>query len=363
MRPDARRPGFTLMELLIASTVMLIVVVGGLAIFSRSNKSSSDQQQYVELQHDVRGAMFYLTRDIRMAGTGLPEAFAGYAMQGFDNESTGTSETPDRLRILGNIENPLIMEVTNYQGSAATVTVADYSLERNVYPDAFYIGMTVLVLPNPSSTCRGAAFRVITQVRHNDPGTNEGFNFSTGPAPGINPPGGLSDICADSDFIDGGSLLLADAREYWLDVTGAKSGLTAGTNGYIGGGVGGVLYMTLNGVHYPLAQNIESLQFQYNGDFDGDANGRLDGFQNWSTAWTNAQVGRIREVRIQILGRTRDVFASVGKVASPSVHLYRRPALANTSAATTDDWHKRFLLESSAAVRNLGMNLYNTGMR
>jgi hypothetical protein len=351
------------MELLIASTVMLIVVVSGLAIFSRSNKSSADQQQYVELQHDVRGAMFFLTRDIRMAGTGLPDVYAGYALQGFDNESTGTAETPDRLRILGNIEDPLALQISSYQGSASTVTVANYSFEQNSYPDAYYVGKIVLVLPSASSTCRGGAFRVISQVRHSSGGTNQGFSFASGAAAGINPPGGLADVCADAEYTSGGVLMFADAREYWLDVTGAKSGLTAGTNGYIGGGVGGVLYMTLNGVHYPLAQNIESLQFQYNADFDGDADGRLDGFQNWSTAWTNAQVGRIREVRVQILGRTRDVMASIGKVASPGLYLYRRPALANTAAAATDDWHKRFLLESSSAIRNLAMTLYNTGMR
>ncbi len=121
--------------------------------------------------------------------------------------------------------------------------------------------------------------------------------------------------------------------------------------------------MTLNGVHYPLAQNIETIQFQYNGDFDGDADGRLDGFRNWNTAWTNAQVGRIREVRIQILGRTRDAFVTVNRVPAPSLHLYRRPALANTAAASADDWHKRFLMESSSAIRNLSLSLYNTGMR
>jgi prepilin-type N-terminal cleavage/methylation domain-containing protein len=362
MNTSPRRPGFTLIELLIGSTVMLVVVVGGLAIFSRSNKISADQQQYVELQHDVRGAMFFLARDIRLAGTGLPEAFAGYTVQGFDNETTGTSVTPDRLRILGNIEEPLALGISNYQGSTATVTVADFSLEQNPYPDSYYVGKMVLLLPGPSSICRGGAFRVITAVTHNTGGTNEGFNFSPGQAPGINPPGGLSDICADGDF-SGGTLLFADAREYWLDVTGNAAGLTAGQNGYIGGGVGLVLYMTRNGVHYPLAQNIETIQFQYNADFDADAEGRLDGFQNWSTAWTNAQVGRIRQVRMQILGRTRDVFASIGKVPVTGLHLYRRPALANTAAATTDDWHKRFLLESSSTIRNLAMNLYNTGMR
>jgi hypothetical protein len=307
--------------------------------------------------------VYLLAKDARMAGAGLLETFAGYALEGVDNESTGTAETPDRLKILGNIESPLKLRIQTYNGSAATLTVDDFSFERESYPDSFYVGKTVLIIPNPSSACRGAAFRVISHVTHNSNGTNEGFNFSPGQAPGINPPGGLSDVCADSEYLNGGTVLFADMREYWLDVTGAKSGLTAGLNGYIGGGIGGVLYMTLNGVHYPLAQNIETIQFQYNGDFDADSEGRMDGFLNWNTAWTRDQVGRIRQVRIQILGRTRDPFASVGKNPTTQLHLYRRPAVANTAASSTDDWRKRFLLESTSNIRNLSLNLYNTGTR
>jgi prepilin-type N-terminal cleavage/methylation domain-containing protein len=363
MKTRPGRPGFTLIELLIGSAIMLVVVLGALAIFSGSNRISSDQQQYLELQHDVRAAMFYLTRDIRMAGSGLPQSFWSRALEGVDNESTGAAETPDRLRLMGNLEDPLVLRVSNYSGSSSQVTLEDYSFERNGYPDAYYMGKIILILPNPSSGCLGGAIRQITSVHHNNPGTNESFSFAQHGRSHLNPPRGLNDICEDNDYFDGGSVLFLDTREYWLDVTGSAAGLTAGVDGYIGGGIGGVLYMTLNGIQYPLAQSIETLQFQYNGDFDGDADGRLDGWQNWNAAWTDEQVSHVREVRIQILGRTRNVFASVGKTPSPDVHLYRRPAVANTAAAAADDWHKRFLLESSSAVRNLAMGLYNSGAR
>lgn len=363
MSRGAGRPGFTLIELLIGSAVMLVVVLGALAIFSSSNRISSDQQQYLELQQDVRAALFYLARDVRMAGAGLPESFHAYALEGVDNEATGTAETPDRLRIMGNIENPFVLGIEEYNGSASNVHLEDYSLERAGYADDFYLDKFILIVPNPSSGCTGAAVRQVTAVHHNNPGTSEGFAFANRGGHGYNPPRGLRDVCADSDYFDGGSVLLVDIREYWLDTDGSAAGLTAGVDGYIGGGIGGVLYMTLNGIHYPLAQNIETLQFQYNGDFDGDADGRLDGWQNWNPAWTDEQAASVREVRIQILGRTRDVFASVGKTPSSDVHLYRRPAVANTAAAASDDWHKRFLLESSSTVRNLAMGLYNSGAR
>jgi len=359
----ARARGFTLIELLIGSTIMLVVVIGALQIYSRSNKISADQQQFISIQTDVRAAMYFISRDCRMIGAGLTAALNGYVLQGTDNESiSGTTETPDRLRILGNLDLPLSLPISDYNGSSATVSLDDYSLEAFPYSDDFYVGKAVLVIPSSVSTCVGVATRVITHVSHNPNGTTEKFVFAPGRAPGINPPGGLSDICADDDFV-GGTVLFSDIREYWLDVTGSAAGLTAGTDGYIGGGVGGVLYMTINAQHYPIAQNIETLQFQYNGDFDGDTTGAMDGFQNWNSGWTPAQIAKVRQIRILILGRTPNVFASVGRTTGTANALYGRPAVANTAAASVPDWHKRFLVESTANVRNLSLNLYNSGAR
>jgi hypothetical protein len=139
--------------------------------------------------------------------------------------------------------------------------------------------------------------------------------------------------------------------------------LTAGTNGYIGNGEGDVLYLTMNGVHYPLADNVENLQFEYNGDLDDD--GLLDGFMEWQAAWTGdiMTVSRIRQVRMWVLGRTENPFVSVGANPPANIHLYRRPAIANSPGEADDDKHKRFLLESTANIRNLSLNIYNTGTR
>ena len=354
------RKGFTLIELMIGSVIMLVVVLGALAIYSRSNKISADQQQFVELQNDVRGATYFLARDIRMAGTGVPAAFAGYVLQGFDNETGANGITPDRLRIMGNIEDPLTLSVTAYSSSAATVSIADYSFEQMGYPDSFFLNRVVLLFPKSGSSCVGLAIRKISSVRHSNMGPNEGFNLVSGQVAGINPPGGLTDVCADAEYT-GGTILFADVNEYWLDVTGSASGLTAGVNGYIGGGVGGVLYATKDGVHSPLAQNIETIQFQYNGDFNAD--GTMDGFTDWNTAWTKTQIAAIRQIRIIVVGRTRDSFATINKVAVSGLYLYRRPPVANTAAATSDDWHKRFILETTSTLRNASLNIYNVGMR
>jgi len=352
-----------MIELLIGSTIMLIVIIAALAVYSKSNQISVDQQQYTEIQHDVRSAMYFMMRDTRMAGAGLPEQFNMFALEGVDNEDQGAASgvRPDRLRILGNIEIPLSLPIRNYQGSAVPLDIDDYSFENYPYEDAFYDNKIVLVLPNPAAACRAGEVRQITHVTHSTGGTNERLNFSPGLAPGIDPPGGLSGTCADSNNYDGGLVTFIDVIEYWLDVTGNFTGLTAGVNGYIGGGEGGVFYRTNNGVHYPIAQNIENFQVQYNGDFNND--GLLDGFQEWNAGWSPDQVALIRQIRIQLLGRTPRRFVSVSGTPDAAIHNYRRPAMANSAAAATDDLHRRFLLESTSNIRNLSLGLYNRGER
>jgi prepilin-type N-terminal cleavage/methylation domain-containing protein len=365
IRTDRRtraEKGFTLIELLVGSTVMLIAILAALELYSRSNKVAVDQQQYAEIQHDVRTSMYLISRDIRMAGAGLPQEFAMYAFEGTDNEDQGAGvTTPDRLTLMGNIEDPLDLKIQGHQGSSVTLDLEDYSFEQYPYLDAYYVNKFVLVLPNPASACRAAEVRVITHVTHDTGGTTEKLNFSPGLAPDVNPPGGLSGSCADESNYVGGLVTFIEVIEYWLDLTGNATGLTAGVNGYIGGGVGGVLYMTRNGVHNALAQNIENLQFEYNGDLNLD--GTMDGFVPWNNAWTLADVYNIRQTRIWVLGRTPNRVLNVSGRPTGGVHIYRRPAVSNTPADTVDDRCKRFLMNSTANVRNLSLNIYNLGVR
>jgi prepilin-type N-terminal cleavage/methylation domain-containing protein len=356
--------GFTLIELIVSSAIMLVVIVGALALYSRSNQISVDQEQYAELQHDVRSAMYLISRDLRMAGVGLPPEFGMYALEGFNNEDQGTEVDPDRLILLGNIDEPLNLKIQQYQGSSVNVAVYDGSFEQYPYPPEFYTNRIVLILPNPASTCRTGEIRQLTHITWSSGGTNEKFNMSPGLAPGIDPPGGLTvgSTCQANDF-DDGLIMFVNVKEFWLDTSGQAElngvALTAGVNGYVG--EPGVLYMTDNSIHLPIAQNIENLQFEYNGDLNDD--GVLDGFQSWSNAWTADQVMRIRQVRVIIAGRTPNRFASVSGKVPANIHNYRRPNISDSPGSTTDDFHRRFVLETTANVRNLNINIYNSGQR
>ncbi len=357
-----RASGFTMIELLVGSAVMLVAVLGALFIYARSNKVSVEQQMVTEVQNDVRSSMFFLSRDLRMAGAGLPEEFSGYFIEGQDNEDQGGGEVlPDRVTIMGNIEDPLNLPLRDYNGSSANLTIEDFSFEQYSYPDAFYDNKFVLVLPNPESGCRAGEIRIITHVTHNAGGTNEKFNFSPGQAPGVNSPGGLSGTCGSPNDYDGGTVSFINVKGYWLDVTGNYPGLTAGINGYIGGGEGGVLYCTHNGVHFPMARNIENFQLEYNGDMNNDL--VLDGWSPWNAAWTLPEIARIQQVRMWVLGRTDQAFTSVGGTVPGAIQTYRRPTLSNSPGAAADDKHKRYLLESTSNIRNMSLNLYNLGQR
>ena len=108
---------------------------------------------------------------------------------------------------------------------------------------------------------------------------------------------------------------------------------------------------------------IENLQFQYNGDLDND--GLLDGWMDWDPSWTGntAIIEMIQQIRIQVLGRTPEPFKHLSKGGSSTTHLYRRPAMANSPLMAQDDYRRRFLLESTATIRNMSLDLYNTGAR
>jgi hypothetical protein len=372
-RPLRRARGFTLIELLIGSTLMLFIIIAALSVYNKSNQVSVDQQQYTEVQHDVRSAMYLVMRDARMAGSALPEQFNMYAIEGVDNEDQGSGSgnvRPDRLVLMGNMDDPLLLEIDAYGGGASSaLTVANGSFEQYPYLDADYVNRLVLILPNTANACRLGEIQKISAVTHPSGGVNEALTLSQTGLSTINMPSSrrsvqserLSGTCADTNNYHGGTVVFVDVKEYWLDIAGNYSGLTAGVNGYIGGGVGGVLYETKNGVHNPIAQNIENFQVEYNGDFNDD--GQLDGFVPWNNLWTLTQVSYIRQVRVLILGRTANAFVGVSGRVPGNVHHYRRPVLSNSAAAATDDMHRRFLLESTSNIRNLSLNLYNRGER
>jgi prepilin-type N-terminal cleavage/methylation domain-containing protein len=385
-RTHAEHKGFTLVELMIGSVIMLIVIVAALSVYARSNKVAVDQQQFADLQNDVRSSIYFVSRDVRGAGVGLTQDIAGYFVEGQD--AAGPSpESADALRIFGNFDDNVSLRIEKYQGGTGggsdTVFLYDNELMNSPFPcPGFFDNRMFLII---STKCPGCfAFRATgANSTHGCGEGEEHMNFQPGVSD-LNPPGGLiqEGVCG-SDCWDDSIVTIGQVKLYWLDTTGEMSSfgeftLTPGTNGYLG--VPHVLYVTMTNalgqmMHMPLARNIENLQFQYNGDLDD--NGTLDGFVDWdNTNWTIQStdsevqkkakmeiIGRIRQVKMWVVGRAENASVSVSRNPAEENVQYRRPAIANTIAASTSDMHRRFVLESTSNIRNLSINIYNTGDR
>lgn len=382
-KPKRQKNGFTLVELLVGSVIMLTIILMTLALYSRSNRLSVDQQQLADVQHEIRFAMYYISRDIKNAGAGLPEQFTGYFLQGINNDQNLKSSDPDqpgyrfqsdRLTIFGNTD-PLRLFIQSYNPGTGIVQLEPTQL--SLYPyngnssatdPLGYVNRLIIILPNPELNTQNGELGQITNV---DFGTSQiTFTSLNVPLPNNLQPGG------DTLTYNNGTVTFAELTTYWLDINGTYTGLTAGQNGYLG--VPGVLYLSryntqINGLeHMALAQGVEDFQLQYHGDLDND--GQLDDnngdglvnyqdYENWDeNNWTNnpGVVSGIRSLRIWILGKTEKALMSVGG-ATPSQmrYVFGKPMLADSPADSQADRHRRFLLESTINIRNMSLGIYN----
>ncbi len=150
------KKGFTLVELLVSSVVMMVIILGTLSLYLKSNRVSLDHQQFAELQHDVRSSMFFISRDVRLTGAGLTLYISGNFLEGKDGFGP-SPESSDYLKIMGNFDDPLDLRVRKYQGGggggAATVFFYDWELENAPYdcPEYFEDKIYIII----STTCSG----------------------------------------------------------------------------------------------------------------------------------------------------------------------------------------------------------------
>ena len=71
LRRSRKRSGFTLVEVMVALAMTGIVMTVMFTMFKTSQRSYSTQDQVAETQQNLRVAMSYVSRDVRMAGCGM----------------------------------------------------------------------------------------------------------------------------------------------------------------------------------------------------------------------------------------------------------------------------------------------------
>ena len=99
--------GFTLVELLIAMAISSIVLASVAAAYRTQIRTHATQQMVVDMQQNIRGAMYIMQREIRMAGhdpTGLSGASilvaddAELQFQSDDNEDGDCDDSMEDIR-------------------------------------------------------------------------------------------------------------------------------------------------------------------------------------------------------------------------------------------------------------------------
>lgn len=89
--------GFSLLELLIVAGIFMFVLIPVVTVFTSSYESYLVQDDISATQQNMRSAMMYLRRDVRMAGAGLGDGFFTFDFFG----ENGTLSLGDPIQVYG----------------------------------------------------------------------------------------------------------------------------------------------------------------------------------------------------------------------------------------------------------------------
>jgi type IV pilus assembly protein PilW len=307
--------GFTLVEVMSALAILALAMTAVFATFTTQQKSFTVQSRVAEMQQNLRQAAEYMTRDIRLAGYGIP----------------------------ANVTIP-----NNVVAAGVTTMRSLYAKDNTAGPDEIYI-------------------LYLFDMDDNQPPTTNTSAIPSG--------AGLANVAGTTGFVAlGGELVLVtDGTTADLFETSAAGGgvLTFG-GGYnynavahAGYGLGPppatvakarfVRYFidTSDPDHptlmvdrlagagqppQPLADDIEDMQLTYGVDTGTD--GLVD-------AWTaTPTLSQVRQVRLQLLARTRIPDRDWSET---------RPALGNHAAGVAVDGYRRRVADVVVDVRNSGI--------
>ncbi len=323
---EAGDAGFTLLELMVAATVMGILLVYVFGTMASTHRRSEVSEQLMEAQQTVRTVAEMIERDLRHAGFMVPEAAA---VCGVDS-----TVGPDRIFISnsdalmpGSILEPdlgaaIVGNPVNIVAGAQTLTVDSLVLETDT-PDPAYDSDGDNTLDSDFQVGDGV---IIADENNPDRGS------ACGVVQRITLPDILDiDIVTDTLAAPGGgdtpSLKVVPANVYTID---ANRQLFRG--------------------RYLLADEIEDMQIAWLFDDDGDNvvdpnEYRSDGA---GPAYDAAalDVTTLREVRLNLVVRTR--------TQDPSNSQGRMQALENRAPAAANDSFRRRVYTSTVRLRNIG---------
>ncbi|MBI5906384.1 MAG: PilW family protein [Deltaproteobacteria bacterium] len=312
--------GFTLVEVMAALAILTIAMTAVFATFTSQQKSFTTQNRVAEMQQNIRQAIEHMTRDVRLAGYGIPDnvtipnsvVAAGVTSMRSIYAKDNTAG-PDEIFVLYLYD----MDV-NQPPTTITANMPNASAELNVASVAGYITGDLVIISNGTNADLFEVTEVQSaalKLQHNPGGSARNYNN----------PGGHS-MWPSGGYGTGSTLAKARFARFFIDSTDpAHPTLMVDRMGPF--------------PPQPLADDIEDMQFTYG--LDTDADGTVD-------TWTPspASPAQIRQVRMQLLARTR--FTEQGWAET-------RPALGNRPGGTAADGYRRRVHDIVIDVRNSGV--------
>jgi len=305
--------GFTLVEVMAALAILAIALTAVFATFTSQQKSFTVQNRVAEMQQNLRQAVEHVTRDIRMAGYGLP-----------DNVTI-----PNNVVAAGVTSIRSLYTMDNTTGPDQICILYLFDMDANQPPTVNSVAMTGTGSVNVASTtgflAAGGELVLITDGLTADLfkttaaaggvltfGWGSPYNTGHVKLYGIGPP---ASTVAKARFV-----------RYYIDSTTDAAHPTLMVD-RMGGDT-----------PQPVADDIEDLQLTYG--LDTNADGMVD---TWTP--TPANLSQVRQIRLQLLARTR--FPETGWRET-------RPALGNRAAGATADGYRRRVIDVAIDVRNSG---------
>jgi type IV pilus assembly protein PilW len=349
--PTIEQAGFTLIELMVGMAVGVIVVAAAFTILTTTAKSLRANEQTVDTQQNIRMAMEWLSRDLKLAGFGNPGVPVGNCTNAIvpgDQNATGVDSGPDSVQVL--VPTTKASGSNRWTLSAATTTagVTQITLQPGAVADMVSSG---LVANQSYISLGGSATALVTGLS----ATGSTINVS---------------IPAPLWFQQENQVYLLQCIRYQVVPPPDPTNLCGGNAPCLTRGVAGVV--TGPTAEAPIAEGIEDLQLAYACDgcvtaINGGVPDRIIDDQNGSNSfdqadflsnvpWTAAPLtpDKIKLVQVALVARQSRADQGFGESNLASVG---SPAMTVTSdhPLLADSNHRRRVLVRTVETRNVGL--------
>lgn len=316
--PRRSEAGFSLIEVMAALVILAIAMTAVFATFISQQKSFTVQNRVAELQQNLRQAAEYMSRDIRMAGYGIP-----------DNVTIPGAATPAGFTSIRSL-----YAMDNTAGPDQIYVLYFFDMDDNQRSTwntaALASGAGIVTVDNTIGFLSGGELVLVT-----DGVRAQLFQTASKTATALNFGGTIYQGTASNAYGTGSPppapSTVAKARftRYFIDNTTDPAHPTLMVD-RMGGAAA-----------QPVADDIEDMQLTYGADMNG--NGFIEPGE-WTP--TPADLSQIRQVRLQLTARTRVPEAGWSET---------RPALGNRPGGTTPDGYRRRTYDIVIDVRNSGV--------